>query len=58
MTLYGYLLIWPLYVASASAESGSTQGLWIQEKLEYVSNVMGFGRLGFQRLGSRRNPGT
>jgi hypothetical protein len=41
MPLYGYLLVWPLFVASASAESGSTQDLWIREKLEYVSNVMG-----------------
>jgi hypothetical protein len=40
MPLYGHLVFWVLYVTSASAESGSTQDLWIREKLEYVSNFM------------------
>jgi hypothetical protein len=39
--LGGYLLIWPLYVASVSAEEGSIRHCWIQEKLGYISRVMG-----------------
>lgn len=44
MPLCGYLLIWPLFVANASAKSGSAEDEWIREKLEYISDVMGIGR--------------
>ena len=39
--LAGYLLVWPLYVASVSAEYGSPRDVWIREKLGYISRVMG-----------------
>lgn len=39
--LAGYLLVWPLYVASVSGEYNSPRDLWIREKLRYISRVMG-----------------
>lgn len=39
--LAGYLLIWPLYVASVSVSQGSLCDLWIREKLRFISNIMG-----------------
>lgn len=44
--LAGYLLIWPLYLASVSLEPGSISNRWILEKLEYISRVMGMQKAG------------
>jgi len=42
--LRGYLLLWPLYVATVSSDTGSAVDVWIREKLGYISNVMGIRR--------------
>lgn len=43
MPLYGYLALWPLYIAivSASARQGSETEAWLRGKLEYIRASMG-----------------
>jgi hypothetical protein len=54
--LAGYLLIWPLYLASVSEEPGSMRDRWIFEKLDYISRVMGIQKAGKIARKVRKNP--
>lgn len=44
MPLCGYLLMAPLYIVNASSNPGSSREAWVEEKLEYISRVMGIHR--------------
>ena len=54
--LAGYLLLWPLYVASISVDYGSPRHLWIREKLGYISRVMGIHKAQLLAMRPKKEP--
>lgn len=44
IALCGYLVVWPLFVASVAVEPDSEMDGWIRGKLRYISDVMGIRR--------------